>query len=76
MVEIAAALGRLPPNRVTEKILGRPATTFREWAARYATELFGSPEEDGGRPGGIIRSGADKSDRPDGSAEFGEHPLP
>lgn len=33
----------LPPNRVAEEILGRPATTFRQWAARYAAELFGSP---------------------------------
>ncbi|MGW6332049.1 NAD(P)H-binding protein [Nocardia rhamnosiphila] len=31
----------LPPNRVVEEIIGRPATTFAQWAARYATEFFG-----------------------------------
>ncbi|WP_063059964.1 NAD(P)H-binding protein [Nocardia sienata] len=36
----------LPPNRVVEEIAGRPATTFAQWAARYATEFFG---EDGSR---------------------------
>lgn len=30
-----------PPNRVAEEILGRPAVTFAEWAARYASALFG-----------------------------------
>lgn len=34
----------LPPNRVVEEITGRPATTFAQWATRYATEFFG---EDG-----------------------------
>ncbi|MGW1738989.1 NAD(P)H-binding protein [Nocardia sp. NPDC001965] len=32
----------LPPNRVAEEILGRPATTFTQWAARYAAEFFGA----------------------------------
>ncbi|MFQ6227402.1 NAD(P)H-binding protein [Nocardia sp. NPDC002869] len=32
----------LPPNRVVEEIIGRPATTFTQWAARYATEFFGA----------------------------------
>ncbi|GGL05914.1 NAD(P)H-binding protein [Nocardia jinanensis] len=31
----------LPPNQVAEEILGRPATTFGQWAARYAAQLFG-----------------------------------
>ncbi|WP_280436635.1 NAD(P)H-binding protein [Nocardia carnea] len=31
----------LPPNRVAEEILGRPAMTFAEWAARYASGIFG-----------------------------------
>lgn len=32
----------LAPNRVAEEILGRPATTFSQWAARYAVEFFGA----------------------------------
>ncbi|MFI5716403.1 NAD(P)H-binding protein [Nocardia sp. NPDC051750] len=28
------------PNQVAAEILGRPATTFTEWAARYAAEFF------------------------------------
>ncbi|NKY57359.1 NAD(P)H-binding protein [Nocardia flavorosea] len=31
----------LPVNRVAEEILGRPAMTFAEWAARYASGIFG-----------------------------------
>ncbi|MFI1461449.1 SDR family oxidoreductase [Nocardia carnea] len=30
----------LPANRVAEEILGRPAMTFAEWAARYASGIF------------------------------------
>ncbi|MBF6351985.1 MULTISPECIES: SDR family oxidoreductase [Nocardia] len=30
-----------PPNRVATEILGRPAMTFAEWAARYASGIFG-----------------------------------
>ncbi|MGW5385940.1 NAD(P)H-binding protein [Nocardia sp. NPDC003963] len=37
----------LAPNRVAEEILGRPATTFAQWAARYAVELFGAVRRDG-----------------------------
>lgn len=35
----------LPPNRVAAEILGRPAITFAEWAARYAAEIFGPGAE-------------------------------
>ncbi|MGI5220480.1 NAD(P)H-binding protein [Nocardia sp. CA-290969] len=31
----------LPPNRVAEEVIGRPAMTFARWAQRYATEIFG-----------------------------------
>lgn len=37
----------LPPNRVAEEILGRPATTFAQWAVRYAAEFFGAAVEGG-----------------------------
>lgn len=31
----------LPANRIAEEITGRPAMTFAEWAARYASGIFG-----------------------------------
>lgn len=36
-----------PANRVAEEILGRPATTFAQWAARYAVEFFGDAGKGG-----------------------------